>query len=97
MYKPGSPVIYCLTKYSRHPGPRAREVSPSKHGDVYSYCVEKLWRVEKVESPNKVVVLTRRGKRREIDMDDPNLRTASLIDRIRYWGRFPQMDQVATQ
>ena len=94
MFKTGSPVIYCKTKYSRHPGPRAKEVSPSRYGDSYSYCVEKLWLVLKYKSPDKILVKTRRGKQLELDANDPNLRPANLIDRLRYRGRFPRLDTV---
>lgn len=91
MFKAGSPVIYCKAKYSGQPGPRARKVSPSRYGDTYSYCVEKLWLVLKYESPDKIVVKTRRGKILELDANDPNLRPASLLDRLRYAGRFPRL------
>ncbi len=90
MLRSGSHVVYCKTKHSTHPGPRARNVSPSRHGDAYSYCVEKFWLVEKYIAQEKIVVVTRRGKRREVDINDPNLRPATLFDRIRYWGRFPK-------
>lgn len=92
MYKTGSPVVYCKTKYSGCPGPRARNVSPSRFGDTYSYCVEKLWLVLKHDSPDRIVVKTRRGKILELDVTDPNLRPASLLDRLRYAGRFPRLD-----
>ena len=92
MFKAGSPVIYCKTKYSSHPGPRARSISPAKHGDAYSYCVEKLWLVVECDSPDELVVITRRGKKRRLNADDPNLRPANFWDRLRYWGRFPQLE-----
>ncbi len=90
VFKSGSLVIYCKTKYSTHPGRRAKNVSPSRYGDAYSYCVEKLWRVEKCKAEDRIVVVTRKGKRRELDINDPNLRPATLLDLIRYWGRFPK-------
>ena len=91
MFKIGSPVIYRKTKFSSDPGPRARSVSPSKHGDSYGYWVDKLWMVVDVSSPERVIVQTRQGKRIELNANDPNLRPASLLDRIRYWGRFPKI------
>ena len=95
VFKVGVPVVYCKTKYSKHPGPRARHVSPSRYGDAYSYCVEKLWLVADIPSPGKLVVVTRRGKRLVLDATDPNLRPANLFDRLRYWGRFPSKQALA--
>ena len=80
-FKTGDPVVYRKTKYSSHPGPRARNVSPSRHGDAYAYCVDKLWLVVKLKSPDRVEVITRRGKRRELSVEDPNLRPATWLDR----------------
>lgn len=97
MIEPGSRVIYRKTKHSRDPGPRAQGISPARYGDSYSYCVDKLWMVVGTKSPNKVIVMTRRGKQMELDADDPNLRPARLLDRIRYWGRFPRMKDMAIQ
>lgn len=91
-FKTGDPVVYRKTKYSSHPGPRARNVSPSRHGDAYAYCVDKLWLVVKLKSPDRIEVITRRGKRRELSVEDPNLRPATWLDRLRYWGRFPRLD-----
>ena len=92
MFTVGSPVIYRKTKHSVHPGPRAQSVSPAKHGDSYGYYVEKPWLVLECKSPDTIIVKTRRGKRIELDANDPNLRPASLLDRLRYRGRFPVLD-----
>jgi hypothetical protein len=92
MYTNGSPVVYRKTKFSVHPGPRAQNVSPAKHGDSYGYYVDKPWRFLKYKSPDKIIVKTRRGKQLELDANDPNLRPASLWDRFRFRGRFPAVD-----
>lgn len=89
-YKTGTPVIYRKSKYGTAPGPRAVHISPARYGDLYSYCVEKLWLVVACPSSDKIEVMTRRGKRMELDVNDPNLRPANLLDRLRYWGRFPK-------
>ncbi|MEM7453223.1 MAG: hypothetical protein AAF456_02600 [Planctomycetota bacterium] len=91
MFKPGSPVIYCKTKFSPDPGPRAKNISPSRSGDSYGYCVEKQWLVVEKTTAGTVIVKTRRGKRIEIDENDPNLRAATWFDRLRYIGRFPRL------
>jgi hypothetical protein len=88
----GSQVIYRKTKFSRKPGPRASAVAPAKHGDSYSYCVDKYWVVVECCPPDKIVVLTRRGKRLTLDADDPNLRPAGLLGRLLHRNRFPAFD-----
>lgn len=92
MFKIGTPVIYKMTKFSTQPGPRASNVHPASQGDSYGYTVDKLWVVVEVnENEDKVIIQTRRGKTREIDVDDPNLRRASWWERIWYRNRFPQL------
>ena len=92
-FKPGDWVIYRKPKYSTRPGPRAKSVSPSKHGDEYAYVVDKFWMV--VESLNdRVVLQTRRGKRLEVDAADRNLRHAGWWDLLVNRHRFPVGSQV---
>jgi hypothetical protein len=92
MIEVGSQVIYRKTKYSRKPGPRAAAINPSKHGDSYSYFVDKYWVVVECSSPDKIVVLTRRGKRLTLNADDPNLRPAGLLNRLLHRKRFPSFN-----
>ena len=89
MIEVGSQVIYRKTKYSRKPGPRAAAISPSKHGDSYSYFVDKYWVVVECSSPDEIVVLTRRGKRLTLKADDPNLRPVGFLERLFHRRRFP--------
>ena len=96
MIEIGSRVIYRKPKHSADPGPRASGVSPARHGDTYSYYVDKLWVVVGIPGPDRIVVETRRGKRLTLSSDDPNLRTAGLLDRIRYWGRFPSLGKTGS-
>lgn len=93
MLEIGTQVIYRKTKHSQDPGPRAAAVTPSRFGDSYGYFVDKFWVVVENQDPETLVVMTRRGKRLTIPADDPNLRAASWFDRIRYWGRFPSIDE----
>jgi hypothetical protein len=97
MIQVGSRVIYRKPKHSLDPGPRAESINPAPHGDSYSYCVDKLWVVVGKEEPNRVVVQTRRGKRLTLDSNDPNLRPANWLDRLRYWGRFPKLEKQQLQ
>ena len=89
MIEVGSHVIYRKTKYSRKPGPRAASITPSRHGDSYAYVVDKYWLVVERNSPDEIVVQTRRGKRLTLKADDVNLRPASFLDRLLYGRRFP--------
>jgi hypothetical protein len=88
-FKPGDFVIYRKQKFSVHPGPHARSISPAPHGDSYSYWVDKFWRVIAVEPDHRLVVCTRRGKRHTLSADDPAMRRASWWERLLLWHRFP--------
>ncbi len=88
-FLPGDPVIFCVSKISTEPGPRAEDVYPAAHGDTYSYLVPKFWRVESLSADGKVVLITRRGKRHTVVPNDPRLRAASLWERWAYGHRFP--------
>ncbi len=82
-------VVYRKTKISRRPGQRARLVAPAEAGEEYSYCVDKFWIIESVAPDGFLVVKTRRGKRHHIRQNDPNLRHASLRERLFSRARFP--------
>lgn len=87
-YRPGDPVIFRKAKISTCPGPRAIGVHPQGRGETYSYQVDKFWVVESARG-DTLLVRTRRGKRHEIRVDDPNLRRANLLEWLLYHDRFP--------
>jgi hypothetical protein len=89
LFKPGDCVIYRKLKLSVHPGPHARDIHPAPHGDTYSYCVPKFYRVIAVEPDHRVVVRTRRGRQHTLAADDPALRRAHWWERLLLGGRFP--------
>ena len=91
-YSPGDPVIFHKTKYSPTPGPRAREVSPSPHGDDYGYIVDKYWLVKECRPDGMVLLITRRGKEHLVKEDSPNLRHANWWEKFVHRGRFPEWD-----
>lgn len=93
LYRPGDLVVYRMPKLSTHPGPRAEEVLPARAGDTYSYCVDKFWRVAETLADGRVLVRTRRGKKRVVKSDTPNLRHATWWERLRYRNRFPEPDE----
>lgn len=84
----GDWVIFRRKKITTHPGPRAKEVQAAPHGDDYYYFVDKFWIVAQVMGEDKLLLQTRRGKQHIIHRDDPQLRHASLWDRIVHRRRF---------
>ena len=88
-YQTGDLVIYTLPKRSRHPGPRARSIHPAPMGDDYSYVVDKFWVVSELVGDDQVLLRTRRGKTRIVQIEDPLLRKARWWERWRYRTRFP--------
>jgi len=94
LFKSGDPVIYRMTKHSQCPGPRAKGVSPSQHGDEYKYQVDKFWIVDEVLPDGKIRLRTRRGKIRIMKQDDANLRPPAWWESLLYRNYFPQSDVV---
>ncbi len=91
MFALGDQLIFRQSKNSPHPSPRARKVRPSSKGDDYSYVVDKFWIVAETLPSGEIVAQTRRGKRRVLSADDPNLRRANWLERIIYRNRFPRL------
>lgn len=90
-FRPGDLVYYRKTKHSTHPGPRAADVQPAKHGDGYSYTVDKFWIVKTVLEDGTIVAETRRGKQHRIKAGDPLLRHANLLQRLLYRSKFSEL------
>ena len=86
----GDGIVYRMQKVSTHPSPRAYEVHPAGQGDTYSYFVDKFWTVENVLDDGRILVTTRTRKRHCLRVDDPNLRKAGFVARLRHWKRFPR-------
>ena len=89
MYKPGDRVVYTASKHSRHPGPRAEQVTPERHGEGYFYDVRKYWLVRSVDADGRLTVVTRRGKERHVRADDERLRPARWWESFFLASRFP--------
>ena len=88
-FKTGDFVIYAMPKRSRQPGPRARSIHPAAMGDDYAYVVDKFWVVSEMIGDDQVLLKTRRGKTRIVQIEDPLLRKARWWERWRYKSRFP--------
>ena len=93
-FKKGDLVVFRKTKHGVHPSDRAIALKPAQSGEAYSYCIDKYWIVADVPNDRSIVVATRRGKRHQIETDEPNLRRASLIERLFFRDRFPELDEV---
>ena len=90
MYRTGDRVIYTATKHSAHPGPRAEAVDPEPNGEGYSYAVKKYWLVVNVQADGTLIIVTRRGKQRQVPSSDPRLRPARWWENFFFRSRFPQ-------
>ncbi len=85
----GDRVIYTRDKYSNRPGPRAKNVSPTPHGETYTYQVDKFWVVSEFLADGSIVLQTRRGKNHVVAAGDPRLRKARWWEKFFYANRFP--------
>ena len=90
-YRPGDRVVYRMSKRSTCPGKRAEQVSPSRYGESYTYCVDKFWVVVDQDG-DQVVVQTRRGKQHVLEADNRNLKRAGIWDLLVNRHRFPSLD-----
>ena len=91
-FKRGDLVVYRKLKRSSSPGPRAKAIFPSEHGEQYSYQVDKFWVVIDSDPAGQVQLRTRRGKQHTVAAVDENLRLAHWWERLLYRGRFPTLE-----
>lgn len=92
----GDRVVYTREKHTTKPGPRAKNVFATPHGETYEYQVDKFWVVAEV-TDGRLVLQTRRGKRHVVQNDDPRLRKASFWERLFLRNRFPSLDDSGSQ
>jgi hypothetical protein len=85
----GTPIVYRVRETSNCPSPDALRVYPSEHGESYDYLAYKYLRVEEVLPDGSIVALTPLREHQYLRRNDPNLRKANLIERLRYADRFP--------
>ncbi len=90
-FEPNDWVVYTREKYSLSPGPRAKNIEPARHGEMYSYEVDKYWIVRGIDG-NDLILETRRGKRHQVPCSDMRLRKATLWERWFNANRFPPKD-----
>ena len=87
----GDKVVYRMQKTSNLPGKRAYKITPSEHGEGYTYFVDKFWVVASSENETQVRVKTRTNKQRTLPARDPNLRKPTLLEILFYKEKFPEI------
>lgn len=87
--RPGVPIVYRVQETSTRPSPDAVDVFPSEHGESYDYLANRYWRVEEVLPDGWIVARTPLMEHQYLRRNDPNLRKASLLERLRHAARFP--------
>ena len=92
-FEPGDWVVYRKTKHSEQPGPRASNVAPARHGEGYTYTIDKYWVVRDVLPDGQLLIRTRRGKEHVVSPNDPVLRRANLLQRLLHRARFTAIEQ----
>lgn len=86
--KMGDFIVFSKMKTSSNPSPRAKNIHPSRHGDYYSYIIDKFWKVVRVFEDDTIEIETRRGKRHRIHTNTPLLRKVGMWDRLLFRNRF---------
>ncbi len=86
--KVGDFIVFKKWKSSTHPSPRAKETYPAEKGDMYSYRIDKIWKVVEVVDQETIEIQTRRGKRHQVRVDPTYIRKAGLLDRLLNRDRF---------
>ncbi len=85
--KVGQFVIFRKSKTSTRPSPRAKDLRPAKHGDTYTYIIDKFWKVVQVFDDDTIEIETRRGKRNRLSANDPLLRKVYPWERLIFRNR----------
>lgn len=93
-YEVGDYVVYRMSKYSSHPGPRAQHVHPMAKGENFSYVVDKFWIVAAIEDDGQLRLRTRTGKEHLVTPSDRNLRRANFWERWFKRNRFPELESI---
>jgi|JI6StandDraft_1071083.scaffolds.fasta_scaffold26258_4 hypothetical protein len=87
-FQPNDWVVYTREKHSLSPGPRAKNIAPSPHGELYSYEVDKYWIVREVNG-DELALQTRKGKSHIVSSSDKRLRKAKWWERLFMANKFP--------
>lgn len=91
-FRVGDRVVFTRDKHTTKPGPRAKNVVATPHGEMYEYQVDKYWLVVGIQPDGQLVLQTRRGKRHVFPTTDPRLRKAGLLERLFKAKLFPTLN-----
>lgn len=80
-YKIGDFIVFQKWKTSTNPSLHAKDTYPSQHGELYTYRIDKYWKVVEIIDANTIEVETRRGKRHQLSLKTTNFRKMNWIDR----------------
>ena len=86
--KVGDFIIFRKWKSSTSPSPQAKNTYPSQSGEMYSYGIDKYWKVVEVVDDQTIEIETRRGKRHRIEKNPSIMRKASFLDKLLHKDRF---------
>ncbi len=90
-FRVGDRVVFTRDKHTTKPGPRAKNVVATPHGEMYEYQVDKYWLVIGVEADGQLILKTRRGKQHTFPASDPRLRKAGFLERLFKAKLFPTL------
>ena len=88
-FQVGDRVVFTRDKHTTKPGPRAKNVVATPHGEMYEYQVDKYWLVVGFQPDGQLIFKTRRGKQNVFSASDPRLRKASMWERLFKSKLFP--------
>jgi hypothetical protein len=74
-------VIYHQSEYSTRPAPNAHDVSAAERGEMYSYVVDRFWRVVCVNTDGTIDAVGSDGRLYNVPASDDRL------ERVRWWHR----------
>lgn len=75
-------ILYRKQVSSERPGPRARNIQPSKRGDLYNYFVDRIWQVVEVQPDGTMIARGPKGKEHELKQDDPRVHRIGWFKRL---------------
>ena len=85
----GAPIVHRKQEASTHLRPGAFDVHPATRGEFYYYSVLNYLRVTKVLDDGRIIAVARDNNWLCLSSSDPQLRKASLTERLIHGSRFP--------
>lgn len=82
-------VIYHQPEAAVRPVPGARNISPAERGELYTYVVDRFWRVAQVNNDGTLDAIESSGRRHRLRQTDPALENAGWWSRTFQRRLFP--------